>query len=237
MDPLLSLVMANMGQVKSNFLVYDPFVGTGSLLVGAAHFGAHVLGADLDFNMIHARGKMNLILIKAWIVFKSHEENFFLGLSSRMGQKYRSKDENIYNNLRQYGLENKYIDILIADFSTRYLNEKFKFEAIITDPPYGIREKAKKIGKKSSKKNLTEGIKESKIDQNDLEVNFETSLKLDLVDNNSNNILKRIPQHTKYMLSEIFIDLVKFAAKHLVTSGRLVFWIPIYLEMDRNSMT
>ena len=58
MDPLLSLVMSNMAQVKQHSLVYDPFVGTGSLLVGAAHFGASVLGADLDYNLIHSQGKI-----------------------------------------------------------------------------------------------------------------------------------------------------------------------------------
>lgn len=45
-----------MGNVKENSLIYDPFVGSGSLLVGAAHFGGHVMGADLDFNLIHSRG-------------------------------------------------------------------------------------------------------------------------------------------------------------------------------------
>lgn len=56
MDPLLSLIMANMGQVGPTSLIYDPFVGTGSLLVGAAHCGAHVCGADLDYKLIHSRG-------------------------------------------------------------------------------------------------------------------------------------------------------------------------------------
>lgn len=110
MNPLLSLVMANMAQVTKYSLMYDPFVGTGSLLVGAAHCGAHVSGADLDFNLMHARG-----------------------LSSRSGQKYRSRNETIYNNLKQYGLHNHYIDAFVADFSTRYLRESFKFDAIITE--------------------------------------------------------------------------------------------------------
>lgn len=39
MDATLSLLMANQAQVKEGDLVYDPFVGTGSLLVAAAKFG------------------------------------------------------------------------------------------------------------------------------------------------------------------------------------------------------
>ena len=120
MDPLLSLVMANQAQIAPSQLVYDPFVGTGSLLVGAAHFGAHVAGADLDYNLIHSRG-----------------------LSSRQGQKYRAKHETIHNNLKQYGLADKFVDILVADFSTGYIRSDFKFDAIVTDPPYGIRGKPK----------------------------------------------------------------------------------------------
>lgn len=39
MDPLLSLLMVNQGQVQNGDLVYDPFVGSGSLLVAAAKYG------------------------------------------------------------------------------------------------------------------------------------------------------------------------------------------------------
>lgn len=59
-----------------------------------------------------------------------------IGLSSRMGQKYRKKEESIRNNLKQYGFEAKYLDVLIADFSTTYIRNELKFDAIITDPPY-----------------------------------------------------------------------------------------------------
>jgi tRNA (guanine10-N2)-methyltransferase len=49
-------IMSNMGKVKRNHFVYDPFVGTGSILIGAAHYGAYVCGADLDYNLVHSRG-------------------------------------------------------------------------------------------------------------------------------------------------------------------------------------
>lgn len=39
MDPTLSLLMANQALVKSGDLVFDPFVGSGSLLVAAAKSG------------------------------------------------------------------------------------------------------------------------------------------------------------------------------------------------------
>lgn len=39
MDPQLSVFMANQALVRPGDLVFDPFVGTGSLLVAAAKFG------------------------------------------------------------------------------------------------------------------------------------------------------------------------------------------------------
>jgi tRNA (guanine10-N2)-methyltransferase len=56
MDPLLSLVMANMAMARDDTIVYDPFVGSGSLLLSSAYFGSYVMGADLDFNLLSARG-------------------------------------------------------------------------------------------------------------------------------------------------------------------------------------
>ena len=44
MDPELSLIMSNMCKVDKGSFVYDPFVGTGSILVAASHFGAIVSG-------------------------------------------------------------------------------------------------------------------------------------------------------------------------------------------------
>lgn len=40
MDAEMAFLMANQAMVKPGKLVYDPFVGTGSILIAAAHFGA-----------------------------------------------------------------------------------------------------------------------------------------------------------------------------------------------------
>ena len=39
-------------QVQKGHLVYDPFVGTGSILVAASHFGAVTVGADIDIRVV-----------------------------------------------------------------------------------------------------------------------------------------------------------------------------------------
>lgn len=81
MDPTLSLLMANQALAKSGDFVYDPFVGSGSLLVAAAKFGgmffpliyfetfnqhsfidiAYVAGTDIDFLMLHGRTRPSRI--------------------------------------------------------------------------------------------------------------------------------------------------------------------------------
>lgn len=43
-------------QIQKNYLVFDPFVGTGSCLIPAAHFGGHVIGSDIDWRVL-VRGK------------------------------------------------------------------------------------------------------------------------------------------------------------------------------------
>lgn len=58
----LSLVTANIAQVTSGSLMYDPFAGTGSFLVAGAHFGALVMGSDIDGRMIRGKGSNQNII-------------------------------------------------------------------------------------------------------------------------------------------------------------------------------
>lgn len=110
MDPQLSLLMANQGLVKSGDLVLDPFVGSGSLLVAAAKFGAYVYGSDIDFLMLHGRTK-----------------------PSRITQKVRESDESVRANLIQYKCEGQYLDVLVSDFSNPVWRDTIRFDSIITD--------------------------------------------------------------------------------------------------------
>jgi len=110
MDAQLSLLMANQAMVREGDLVFDPFVGTGSLLVSAAKWGGYVLGADIDYMMVHARCR-----------------------PSRITQKVREKDESIRANLKQYGCADRYVDVVVADFSNRLWHPRISFDSIITD--------------------------------------------------------------------------------------------------------
>lgn len=175
MDAQLAIVMANQAQIAPGHIVIDPFVGSGSLLIAAAHFGAYVWGSDIDYMMLHGRTR-----------------------PTRVSQKVRSKEESIKNNLKQYGTESKYIDILVSDFSLPLWRDGVKFDAMITDPPYGVREPTEKIG----------------IERNNYTLSEE-------------HLTNHIPSKVEYGLPHIYSDLLNFAARHLEMNGRLVCWFPV----------
>ena len=44
----MTVIMANQALARKGSLVWDPFVGTGSMLYLCAYFGSYVMGSDLD---------------------------------------------------------------------------------------------------------------------------------------------------------------------------------------------
>ncbi|CAH2040165.1 unnamed protein product, partial [Iphiclides podalirius] len=175
MDAQLSILMANQAQVVPGDVMLDPFVGSGSLLVAAGHFGAHVWGSDIDFMMLHARTR-----------------------PTRVGQKERTKQESIRGNMRQYGIENRYLDVMVSDFSLPMWRDDVKFDAIVTDPPYGVREPTEKIGIDKENYTLTEEHR-----------------------------VNHVPSKVEYGLPHLYSDLLDFAAEHLEVGRRLVCWYPL----------
>lgn len=128
MDPLLSLVAANCAKVEPDQLVFDPFVGSGGLLVAAAHMGAFVMGSDIDWLLLHGKSR-----------------------PSRIGQKKREPGESVRANFSQYDLLDRYLDVMVSDITRCPLRRELELDAIISDPPYGIRECSEKIGKRSER--------------------------------------------------------------------------------------
>jgi tRNA (guanine10-N2)-methyltransferase len=48
LDDSLAFLLGNISSVRAGELVFDPFVGTASILVAMAHFGAVTAGSDID---------------------------------------------------------------------------------------------------------------------------------------------------------------------------------------------
>jgi tRNA (guanine10-N2)-methyltransferase len=62
MDAELSFVMTSLGQVQKSSIVFDPFVGTGSILLSCALRGAYCIGADIDIRVLKGRSDTENIL-------------------------------------------------------------------------------------------------------------------------------------------------------------------------------
>lgn len=64
MESEASLLMANQALANPGKWIYDPFAGTGSLLLTASAFGACTFGSDIDGRQI--RGKS---AFRFWLFF------------------------------------------------------------------------------------------------------------------------------------------------------------------------
>lgn len=183
MDAELSLIMANQALVKDTSFVLDPFVGTGSLMVGCSKLGAYTIGSDIDGRQIRGTGKKT----------------------------------SFQNNVEQYKLESKTIGTIVSDFAHhpwRKRNNDVEpfWDAIVTDPPYGVRAGAKKIG-------LGEKV--------DMNFHSTTMYKKDGK--------LRYPQTIPYEMEDVVCDLISFASENLCIGGRLVFWLPTVKGEYHNS--
>lgn len=174
MDAEMAFLMANQGLAQSGKFVYDPFVGTGSIIIAAAHFGAMTMGADIDIRVV------------------------------RDG---KGPDRNVWSNFKQYGLPMP--SLIRADNNLPAWRPGLKevFDAIICDPPYGVRAG----GRKSGGRKLLKGAVGPYTVPDEKRYNH-------------------IPSTAPYSLTECMHDLLDTAAKMLVMSGRLVYFYPVVRE-------
>ncbi len=119
MDSELALIMANITLAAPGKIFYDPFVGTGSLPIACSHYGAMTLGSDIDGRSI--RGKNGI---------------------------------GVQSNYRQYGLSGRHLDGFVSDLTHtplragRSIGMVPLLNGIVCDPPYGVREGLKVLGRK-----------------------------------------------------------------------------------------
>lgn len=116
MNAELSFIMSAVGGVKKSSLVFDPFVGTGSILIAASEVGAITLGTDIDIRVI------------------KH------GKRDQAGHAV-----NVWTNFFDYNLKAP-VGILRADLHTLPFRDGLEevLDAILADPPYGVRAGARK---------------------------------------------------------------------------------------------
>ncbi|KAK2755926.1 hypothetical protein FQN54_005722 [Arachnomyces sp. PD_36] len=121
MESAMSLLTANMALAAPGKVFYDPFVGTGSFCVAAAHFGAVGMGSDID------------------------------GRSFKGKDTGNGKPTGLNANLEQYGFKSHFLDAFAADLTNTPIRSERIFDGIICDPPYGVREGLKVLGSREGR--------------------------------------------------------------------------------------
>ncbi|KAF9100577.1 hypothetical protein BGX29_006471 [Mortierella sp. GBA35] len=131
------------------------------------------------------------------------------------GRQIRGKGKaSIQSNCEQYGLKGRVLDALVFDVCHAPWR-RFKeglFDAIVTDPPYGVRAGAKTLGRKDPAKQATEprmAVEEGVL---------------------AHLLPDYVPPTKPYEMSEVVADLLMFAVKNLTRGGRLVYWLPTVTE-------
>ncbi|KIJ67993.1 hypothetical protein HYDPIDRAFT_126592 [Hydnomerulius pinastri MD-312] len=173
MEAEISLLMANQTQASPGKLMYDPFIGTGSMAYTTAYFGAHVYGSDIDGRQMRGKGKTPGIVRAA----------------------------------AQYGVANRIMDLCTFDVTHNPWRCGGLFDAIITDPPYGVRAGAKRLGRKK--------IREDRPPPQVPRPNPDEPY---------------IPPTKPYELSALITDLIILSRYLLKPHGFLVFFLPTVTE-------
>lgn len=129
MDAELSLLTANLALAAPGKLFYDPFVGTGSFPLAAAHWGATAWGSDIDGRAVRGSAA---------------------GINGAGGSGgSRTGRADVRGNFEQYGLLSAFGDMFTADLThipLRRGGEHRWIDGIICDPPYGVREGPRVLG-------------------------------------------------------------------------------------------
>ena len=123
----LAFIAANFAHCRKGTLVLDNFCGSASLLVAAAHFGSHVIGGDIDARVL--RGK---------------EASANMPAHCRFAKSQATVQCEVRSSFVQYGLASP--ELVLCDGVSRGWRRPSLFDAIICDPPYGVRAGARKPG-------------------------------------------------------------------------------------------
>ncbi|KAL8271312.1 hypothetical protein Esti_004751 [Eimeria stiedai] len=224
LDCELAFVMCNQGLVEANHVVLDPFVGTGGLLIAAAHYGAWCFGADIDIRVLKGYGVSYI--------------NPHLNL--------QNKNTDVFRNFDDYGLRRPEIvrcdnaawvwrlpceddgqstkpggsmpeekatdeDRIAAYLRRRLAGGKPWVDCIMTDPPYGIRAGARQSGHtKKCKRNQQTRSNEDR--------------------------LTYISPTVIYNSRAVVSDLLNLSSRLLVDGGRLVFLLPVELPSTPDAL-
>jgi len=122
------------------------------------------------------------------------------------GRQIRGKKErSVLGNFIQYGLAGKYLDGFTCDLTNTPLRKCRFLDAVVCDPPYGVREGLKVLGSRDPEKGKVPVMVDGVMGH----------LRPDYV-----------PPKKPYSFLAMLDDILQFSVDHLAPGGRLCFWMP-----------
>ena len=116
------------------------------------------------------------------------------------------KGRNVASNFKQYGTSDLYLGGMAADLTNTPLLHGRILDAIVCDPPYGVREGLKVLG------HVKERLKYEVILDNGAPAHLQSDY---------------VPPKKPYSFVRMLDDILDFSAIRLVDGGRLCMWMPV----------
>ena len=117
----------------------------------------------------------------------------------------KSSGRSVRGNFQQYNLLSSFLDAFTGDLTNTPIRRTRFLDAVICDPPYGVREGLKVLGSRDPAKEKSPVMVDGVMGH----------LRPDYV-----------PPKRPYAFDAMLADVLRFAAEHLVHGGRLAFWMP-----------
>nr|CEL71150.1 TPA: Methyltransferase-like protein, related [Neospora caninum Liverpool] len=233
LDVELAFLMCHQAHIKRGSLVLDPFVGTGSILISASYYGATCIGSDIDirvlkgYSVAYLNPHLNHPPGAKKDVFRNFKEYglarpeivrgdnaaWVWRLPPPAGAEKSARAAGGTSDKREESAPDSPDPPAETDTQGRmraYLQRsalgggKPWVDAIVTDPPYGIRAGARQSGHQQKHKRVAERSNEER--------------------------LTYISPTILYAPQTVVSDLLNLAARLLVDNGRLVFLLPVDLS-------
>ena len=141
----------------------DPYCSifvSGGILLACAEFGSYVTGGEFDWRVLTAKGnRSNEIRAEIMALFSSSAKP----TKANTQNTARNPDEMMYRNFSDYGTLSRFLGVIGSDFAYPPWRPTFLFDAIVSDPPYGIRESSQHISRRQATTTTTDDDEASSI--------------------------------------------------------------------------
>ncbi|EPR78687.1 tRNA methyltransferase 11 [Spraguea lophii 42_110] len=165
-DLELSLFMVNVVKTNNVNIIYDPCMGSGSILLAGAILDTYVIGSDISkYEMVGDHIIIGENEVDPVLYSQQHKQTNNINLCentingnkikiNRKGVKTRALNENVYSNFKQFNLQKYLLGCFVSSVKNNIFNINdiankhnnfYNGISIITDPPYGIRVSDKEI--------------------------------------------------------------------------------------------